>query len=54
MPSEYFGSNSGNYNLLNSPPTEVSTPNALSLHTRPAITSNVFPLLHVVAVEYVV
>lgn len=45
MPSEYFGSNSGNYNsILNSPPTEVSTPNALSLHTRPSITSNVFPL----------
>ena len=45
LPSEFFGSNSGNYNsILSSSPTEISTPNAISEYTRPPMSSNVFPL----------
>lgn len=45
LPSEYFGKDSGNYSeMLFESPTEVSTPNVLAHHTRPAFISNTFPL----------
>jgi hypothetical protein len=45
LPSEYFGKDSGNYSsMLLQSPTEVSTPNVLTQHTRPSFISNTFPL----------
>jgi len=45
LPGEFFGINTGAYNhTLSTPPTEMSTPNALNTSTRPELVSNTFPL----------